>query len=156
MIPEKSVKRYIGNVDENDKYFRWNYVVKQKELINTIQQTLQIRISKILELNPLDKGKSGRIIKLGVDYLNTKNEAQTLSIDSEYEIRNILSKSFLFSSAFTVSKLNGDFLLEGKGWGHGVGLCQIGALGMAFSKKKVYDILSHYYPKSTIKTIYKV
>ena len=156
MIPEKSVKRYIGNVDENDKYFRWNYVVKQKELINTIQQTLQIRISKILELNPLDKGKSGRIIKLGVDYLNIKNEVQTLSINSEYEIRNILSKSFLFSSAFTVSKLNGDFLLEGKGWGHGVGLCQIGALGMAFSKKKVYDILGHYYPKSTIKTIYKV
>ena len=83
-----------------------------------------------------------------------KNETETLIIDSEYEIRNILSQSFLFSSAFEVTKQNKNFLLEGKGWGHGVGLCQIGALGMALSKHKTDQILSHYYPRSVLKAIY--
>ena len=105
-------------------------------------------------MNPLRKGESGRIIELGIDYLNMKNENKTLIINSEYEIRNILSESFLFSSAFNISKQNENFLLEGKGWGHGVGLCQIGALGMALSKHKVDKILSHYYPKSILKSIY--
>ena len=83
-----------------------------------------------------------------------KNETETLIIDSEYEIRNILSQSFLFSSAFKILKQNKNFLLEGKGWGHGVGLCQIGALGMALSKHKTDQILSHYYPRSILKSIY--
>ena len=76
-------------------------------------------------------------------------------MSSEYEIRNILSQSFLFSSAFKILKQNENFLLEGKGWGHGVGLCQIGALGMALSNHKTDHIsLDHYYPKSTLKSIY--
>ena len=153
-IPEKSVKKYIGSVDENIEYFRWNYVVSQKHLIQSIKRKFKIKLIKVLELNPLKKGESGRIIELGIDYLNTKNETETLIIDSEYEIRNILSQSFLFSSAFEVTKQNKNFLLEGKGWGHGVGLCQIGALGMALSKHKTDQILSHYYPRSILKSIY--
>ena len=153
-IPEKSVKKYIGSVDENIEYFRWNYIVSQKDLIQSINNKFEIELIKVLELNPLRKGESGRIIELGIDYLNMKNENKTLIINSEYEIRNILSESFLFSSAFNISKQNENFLLEGKGWGHGVGLCQIGALGMALSKYKVDKILSHYYPKSILKSIY--
>ena len=60
----------------------------------------------------------------------------------------------MYSSAFTVNKIKDRFILEGKGWGHGVGLCQIGALGMALSKKGVKSILSHYYPGTEINTIY--
>ena len=148
------MKKYIGSVDENIEYFRWNYIVSQKDLIQSINNKFEIELIKVLELNPLKKGESGRIIELGIDYLNMKNENKTLIINSEYEIRNILSESFLFSSAFNISKQNENFLLEGKGWGHGVGLCQIGALGMALSKHKVDKILSHYYPKSILKSIY--
>ena len=154
-IPNKSVKRYIGKVDTNDEYFRWEYIVKHENLINSIRKNFQIDINKILKLNPLHRGNSGRIIKLGIDYYDTKNQLQTLVIDSEYNIRNILSESFLFSSAFTVNEQNGDFILTGKGWGHGVGLCQIGALSMALSDKKAKEILNHYYPKTHLKTIYK-
>ena len=153
-IPEKSVKKYIGSVDKDVEYFRWNYVVRQKTLVQSIKTKLQIEIIKVLALNPLNEGKSGRIIELGIDYLDKRNEPQTLIISSEYEIRNILSQSFLFSSAFKILKQNENFLLEGKGWGHGVGLCQIGALGMALSNHKTDHILDHYYPKSTLKSIY--
>ena len=131
-----------------------NYFVSQKNLIQSIKSKFKIELIKVLELNPLKKGESGRIIELGIDYLNMKNETETLIIDSEYEIRNILSQSFLFSSAFEVTKQNKNFLIEGKGWGHGVGLCQIGALGMALSKHKTDQILSHYYPRSVLKSIY--
>jgi SpoIID/LytB domain protein len=66
-----------------------------------------------------------------------------------------MSPSFLYSSAFNINKNdNGNFVLKGKGWGHGVGLCQIGALGMAISKKNTNSILTHYYPGTQLKTIY--
>lgn len=153
-IPDKSVKRYIGKVDTNDDYFRWEYIVKHENLINSIKENFQVDIDKILKLNPFKRGKSGRIIKLGIDYYDTKDQEHTLIIDSEYNIRNILSESFLFSSAFTVNEQDGNFILNGKGWGHGVGLCQIGALSMALANKKAEKILSHYYPKTNLKTIY--
>tara|TARA_B110000014_G_C20095944_1_gene574451 strand:+ start:256 stop:1503 length:1248 start_codon:yes stop_codon:yes gene_type:complete len=153
-IPDKSVKRYIGKVDTNDDYFRWEYIVKHENLINSIKENFQVDIDKILKLNPFKRGKSGRIIKLGIDYYDTKNQEKTLIIDSEYNIRNILSESFLFSSAFTVNEQDGNFILNGKGWGHGVGLCQIGALSMALANKKSEEILNHYYPKTNLKTIY--
>jgi len=153
-IPDKSVKRYIGKVDTNDDYFRWEYIVKHENLINSIKENFQVDIDKILKLNPFKRGKSGRIIKLGIDYYDTKDQEHTLIIDSEYNIRNILSESFLFSSAFTVNEQDGNFILNGKGWGHGVGLCQIGALSMALANKKAEEILSHYYPRTNLKTIY--
>ena len=75
-------------------------------------------------------------------------------INSEYKIRDLMSKSFLFSSAFSVKKDGEKFILHGKGWGHGVGLCQIGALGMSLSNKKSIQILSHYFPETEVKKIY--
>ena len=78
-----------------------------------------------------------------------------MEIHSEYEIRRIMSPSFLYSSAFKIKKnVNGNFVLKGRGWGHGVGLCQIGALGMAISKKDMNSILTHYYPGTQLTTIY--
>ena len=85
----------------------------------------------------------------------------SLFIESEYEIRRALHPEFLYSSAFTVeSNFDHDdetirFTLKGAGWGHGVGLCQIGALGMALDGKKTHEILRHYYKSSEMRNIYE-
>jgi stage II sporulation protein D len=154
IVPEPSIKTFIGNIDEDGKYYRWNYKINHKDLIHSIKINIGLDIKKILEINPTKIGTSGRIINLVIKFLNIDNKTENIEIISEYKIRKILSPSFLYSSAFTVNKIKDEFILEGKGWGHGVGLCQIGALGMALSKKKVKSILSHYYPGTEINTIY--
>ena len=102
----------------------------------------------------MKKGKSGRIYNLEVIYIDQKNKEKNLIVESEYKIRDLLSDSFLFSSAFTIEKKEQGFSLNGKGWGHGVGLCQIGALSMALSGKNSNQILNHYYPGTETKNIY--
>jgi SpoIID/LytB domain protein len=154
IVPEPSIKTFIGNIDEDGKYYRWNYKINHKDLIHSIKINIGLDVKKILEINPTKIGASGRIINLVIEFLNIDNKTENIEIISEYKIRKILSPSFLYSSAFTVNKIKDGFILEGKGWGHGVGLCQIGALGMALSKKKVKSILSHYYPGTEINTIY--
>jgi SpoIID/LytB domain protein len=154
IVPEPSIKTFIGNIDEDGKYYRWNYKINHKDLIHSIKINIGLDVKKILEINPTKIGASGRIINLVIEFLNIDNKTENIKIISEYKIRKILSPSFLYSSAFTVNKIKDEFILEGKGWGHGVGLCQIGALGMALSKKKVKSILSHYYPGTEINTIY--
>ena len=154
IVPEPSIKTFIGNIDEDGKYYRWNYKINHKDLIHSIKINIGLDVKKILEINPTKIGASGRIINLVIEFLNIDNKTENIEIISEYKIRKILSPSFLYSSAFTVNKIKDEFILEGKGWGHGVGLCQIGALGMALSKKKVKSILSHYYPGTEINTIY--
>ena len=154
IVPEPSIKTFIGNIDEDGKYYRWNYKINHKDLIHSIKINIGLDVKKILEINPTKIGASGRIINLVIKFLNIDNKTENIEIISEYKIRKILSPSFLYSSAFTVNKIKDEFILEGKGWGHGVGLCQIGALGMALSKKKVKSILSHYYPGTEINTIY--
>ena len=149
-----SIKKYIGNVDEDSEYFRWTYIVIQKEIIKNLNLKYNILAKKVTNLIPEKIGESGRILELIFIYLDMFDNSQTLSIKSEYKIRDVLSKKFLFSSAFTITRDNSDFILNGKGWGHGVGLCQIGALGMAISNKKNECILKHYYPHSSLKKIY--
>ena len=100
-------------------------------------------------------GLSARIIDLSIKYEDGEEHDQEIIIHSEYEIRNIMSPSFLYSSAFSIEKTpNGNFLLHGKGWGHGAGLCQIGALGMALSNHTTEEILTHYYPNIKLDQIY--
>ena len=115
----------------------------------------KIEATEILQLTPEKIGNSGRIIDLRIDYKDIQNNLKSIAIHTEYEIRNIMSPSFLFSSAFSVKKNeNGNFNLIGKGWGHGVGLCQIGALGRALNGQSTENILNHYYPVSKLKRIY--
>ena len=154
IIPDSSLKTYIGNIDEDGKYYRWNYKINHKDLIHSLKINFSLDVKKVLDINPTKIGLSSRIIKLEIIFLNTDNRTENIKIISEYQIRKILSPSFLYSSAFTVNKIKDEFILEGKGWGHGVGLCQIGALGMALSKKEVTSILNHYYPGTEISTIY--
>jgi SpoIID/LytB domain protein len=155
IVPESSLKSYIGNVDEKGQYYRWTYEATQKELIQSLKEKRQVNVVKIQNLTPLKKGLSDRIIVLRIDYEDEKGNHQEIDIHSEYEIRNIMSPSFLYSSAFMIEKTeDNQFLLHGKGWGHGAGLCQIGALGMALSGKTSEMILNHYYPNSRLRHLY--
>ncbi len=94
---------------------------------------------------PLARGPSGRIFRLKIT-----GEKDYLTIGKELEIRRALSKSHLYSSAFVVDKESGRFVLRGAGWGHGVGLCQIGAAVMASQGKSYREILRHYYRDADI------
>jgi len=157
IVPEETLKNYIGDVDEKEKYFRWTYKATQGELIQSLKEKRNVIAGKILNLYPVKSGESGRIIDLTFDYEDENRQSQSIQIQSEYEIRNIMSPSFLFSSAFTIQKNDkGNFIFHGKGWGHGVGLCQIGALGMAISGKSSEEILDHYYPDTKLKKIYSL
>ena len=158
-VNEKILKNYLGNVDEHKSYFRWNYKFKQKELTNLISKKLDCSFKSILSLKPINRGVSGRILELEIrGIINSK--MITININNEYEIRRVLHPDFLFSSAFTIkidknkNRLPSYFKLIGAGWGHGVGLCQIGGLGMALAKKSTKEILMHYYSNSEIIKIY--
>ena len=103
----------------------------------------------ITDLIPVERGKSGRIWKLKI--VGTK---KTFTIGKELEIRRALSESHLYSSAFEVEKTADGFTLKGKGWGHGVGLCQIGAAVMGEQGHTYDDILLFYYRGANIKQLY--
>ena len=130
------------------------------EIIQIIFDKTGKLFTDIKQLLPLKRGASGRILHLNIiGILEDKNDYK-LSIRSEYEIRRILHPKFLYSSAFTIetnSHTNSSehFTLKGAGWGHGVGLCQIGALGMSLAGKNTNEILFHYYRQTEIKDIYE-
>ena len=116
-----------------------------------------MNLGAIVNLVPLERGKSGRISRLQI--VGTE---KSFIIGKELEIRRILSKSHLYSSAFVTDRFDIDaegvpqrFVLTGAGWGHGVGLCQIGAAVMSERGYKYDNILRHYYQGADIKTIYK-
>ena len=144
---------------ETIHFYRWKVEYTQEELSGLIRQRSGIDFGEILDLIPVERGTSGRLVKLKI--VGTK---RTLTIGKELEIRRTLSPSHLYSSAFVVDKLppvqeSGNavpgFVLTGAGWGHGVGLCQIGAAVMG-EKGYLYDaILLHYYIGAEIKKLYE-
>ena len=119
------------------------------------------KFKTITNLKTTKRGHSGRVLSLDIIGVLDDNKKISLSIASEYEIRRILHPKFLYSSAFTIesnSEHNNDtyqFTLNGAGWGHGVGLCQIGALGMALDGGKTEEILLHYYQSSQMRNLYE-
>lgn len=110
----------------------------------------------IIDLIPVQRGTSGRLIKLKI-----VGSKRTRIIGKELEIRRTLSESHLYSSAFIVEKIGGtagkpqEFLLKGAGWGHGVGLCQIGAAVMGEKGYKYNEILMHYFPGASVEKRYQ-
>lgn len=108
-----------------------------------------IDFGTILDLEPLERGVSGRIVRLKVT-----GSKRTMEIGKELVIRKFFSESHLYSSAFVVEKENGGFTFHGAGWGHGVGLCQIGAAVMASQGYTYRRILAHYFKNSRIEKIY--
>ena len=134
---------------ETNDFYRWTVDYTTDELSALVSEKLKDDLGTITDLIPLERGKSGRIWKLKM--VGTK---KTLTIGKELEIRRVLSESHLYSSAFDVEKTASGFRLHGKGWGHGVGLCQIGAAVMGQQGYKYQEILLHYYQGAEIKRIY--
>lgn len=140
---------------ETTDFYRWKITYTQKELATLIHRKSGIDFGEILDLIPLERGTSGRIIRLRI-----VGTHQTFTIGKELEIRRTLSESHLYSSAFVVDKedLRFDipqrFVLTGAGWGHGVGLCQIGAAVMSTKGYDYKAILSHYFPGAVIEKRY--
>ena len=134
---------------ETNDFYRWTVEYTQEELSRLVSEKLKDDFGTITDLIPLERGKSGRIWKLRI--VGTK---KTLTIGKELEIRRALSDSHLYSSAFDVERTATGFRLKGCGWGHGVGLCQIGAAVMGQQGYKYDEILLYYYRNAEIKRIY--
>jgi SpoIID/LytB domain protein len=155
----RNINTYLGKVDIDQSYFRWQQYYPQNEISKLIGNKLSMDISGVCKLNPLKRGSSGRILSLEIKYLDSLEKIRTRTLSSEYAIRQVLHQRFLFSSAFTIEtednggSLPSGFMLHGAGWGHGVGLCQMGALNMAFDGYNYKDILHHYYPEAHLKKI---
>jgi len=176
LTQEASAERWIRNTPEafcntNDKeilsqvlndydqettdFYRWKRNYQQADLSELINRKTGRDFGAILNLIPVERGKSGRLIRLKI--VGTK---LTLVIGKELEIRKTLSESHLYSSAFVVDKINitngipGEFCLTGAGWGHGVGLCQIGAAMMGAQGYKYDEILLHYFRGAEISKEY--
>lgn len=138
---------------ETNDFYRWQVAYSQEELSTLVAQRTGIDFGTIQELIPVERGDSARLIKLKI-----VGDKKTLTIGKELEIRKALSTSHLYSSAFVVEKkVSADgiqFILHGAGWGHGVGLCQIGAAVMG-AKGYNYDaILMHYFKGAALEKRY--
>ena len=141
---------------ETTNFYRWKVEIRQEQLSKLVAGKLKMDFGGIKALSVVERGRSGRISKLRIE-----GTERTLTIGKELEIRRALSETHLLSSAFVVDtegQTNGlpdKFILHGAGWGHGVGLCQIGAAMMG-EKGFAYDkILLHYYRGAQIKKLYK-
>ena len=136
---------------ETPDFYRWTVAYTQEELTELVSRKLKMDFGDILDLIPLERGRSGRIWKLKI-----VGSKRSFTIGKELEIRRTLSESHLYSSAFNVEHCkDGSFVLHGRGWGHGVGLCQIGAAVMGEEGKQYNDILLYYYRGAEIKKIYE-
>lgn len=142
---------------ETPDFYRWRVTYTQEELATLIRERTETDYGAILDLVPVARGTSGRIWKLKI--VGTRH---TRTIGKELEIRRTLSTSHLYSSAFVVDReevspegIPGRFVLTGAGWGHGVGLCQIGAAVMGAQGYGYKEILQHYYPNAQIKSFYE-
>lgn len=141
---------------ETTDFYRWKVTYTQQVIAELIARKSGRDFGAILDLIPMERGKSGRLKKLKI-----VGSKLTLTIGKELQIRKTLSESHLYSSAFVVDKLkieNGipqEFLLTGAGWGHGVGLCQIGAAVMGEKGYSFTEILMHYFRGAELEKLYE-
>jgi SpoIID/LytB domain protein len=153
---EEILSQVLNDYDQETKdFYRWKRQYTQEDLAELIARKTGRDFGAILDLVPVERGKSGRLKKLKI-----VGSKLTLTIGKELEIRKTLSESHLYSSAFVVDKesivdgVPGGFVLTGAGWGHGVGLCQIGAAMMSEKGYKYDEILMHYFQGAEIKKEY--
>lgn len=155
---KKILSEVLNDYDqETVNFYRWKETLSQEKLQQLIADKLKMDLGAILDMKAVERGKSGRISNLQI--IGTE---KTFTIGKELEIRRTLSDSHLLSSAFVVDKYDKDeqgvpqrFELIGAGWGHGVGLCQIGAAVMGEQGYHYDAILLHYYQGAEIKKLYK-
>lgn len=138
---EDVLRQVLNDYDLEDKdFYRWKVRYSPQELSSLIARKGGVSVGLVHAMEPLLRGDSGRIYRLRI--VGSEGE---IVVGKELEIRRLLSETHLKSSDFDVSREGGDFVLEGRGWGHGVGLCQIGAAVMASRGFSYTDILFHYY-----------
>ena len=155
---KKILSQVLNDYDqETADFYRWKVTYSQEKLQQLFEEKLKMNFGAILDMKAVERGKSGRINKLQI--IGTE---KTFTIGKELEIRRALSDTHLYSSAFVVDKYDKDeqgvpqrFEIIGAGWGHGVGLCQIGAAVMGEQGYAYNDILLHYYQGAEIKQLYK-
>lgn len=136
-----------GFDQETRDFYRWQVSYTTADLSELVRTRLGVELGVIRELQPIARGPSGRIYRLKIT-----GERDYLFVGKELEIRRALSPTHLYSSAFVVDRDGDRFILSGAGWGHGVGLCQIGAAVMASDGKTYREILRHYYRGTTVGT----
>lgn len=134
---------------ETRHFFRWKETCGSAELSALVKEKTGIDFGRILDLIPIERGVSGRLIRLKI-----VGTLHTMIIGKELFIRKALSPSHLYSSAFVVEKEDDRFILHGAGWGHGVGLCQIGAAVMGAQGWSYREILQHYFRGSEVVKVY--
>ena len=150
------LSQVLNNYDqETTDFYRWKVEYTQEELSGLIHRKTGMDFGPIIDLVPLERGSSGRITKLKIVGVR-----RSFTIGKELEIRRTLSETHLYSSAFVVDKkdirldIPSRFILTGAGWGHGVGLCQIGAAVMGAKGYSYRKILTHYFPGASIEKRY--
>ena len=155
---KKILSQVLNDYDqETADFYRWKVTYSQEKIQQLFEEKLKMNFGSILDMKAVERGKRGRISKLQI--IGTE---KTFTIGKELEIRRALSDTHLYSSAFVVDKYDKDeqgvpqrFEIIGAGWGHGVGLCQIGAAVMGEQGYAYNDILLHYYQGAEIKQLYK-
>ncbi len=149
-VAPQVLSQVLNNYDrETNDFYRWQVEYSQEELSRLVAERSGIDFGLIEELQPVERGASGRLVKLRI-----VGSRAVRVVGKELEIRRWLSPTHLYSSAFVVDKIERQgticFLLKGAGWGHGVGLCQIGAAVMGERGCSYEDILRHYYPGAVL------
>jgi stage II sporulation protein D len=145
----------LANLYSTENLFRWEVNFKREELEQLIQEKTGQDIGELQDIIPLERGDSGRLI-----YIELVGSKKRLKIGKELQIRRVFSSSHLYSSCFYVEKEFGadgkveQFKLKGAGWGHGVGLCQVGATVMAMKNIPYQKILEHYYKNTRMVKLY--
>ena len=150
------LKQVLPSFDqETTDFFRWKVIYTREQLEEILYERSGIDFGTLMDIVPLKRGPSGRVYKLKI-----VGDKRTIVVGKELEIRKWLSKSHLYSSAFIVRKdydennIPKNFTFYGAGWGHGVGLCQIGAAVMAMKGFKSEEIVRHYFHDSELKKLY--
>lgn len=162
VVPEATFGKYLGRVDEHGSYFRWTVRYNRNELEDVLRKRLPgaASLSVLRDIRVVARGVSGRASVVEIVWDDDHGASHTTRLESEYAIRAALHKGFLYSSAFLIDIDRGEdnvpesITLRGAGWGHGAGLCQIGALGMALKGKTGEEICNHYFPTATLGSAY--
>lgn len=149
------LNRVLNDYDRTThNFFRWQVRLDAERATQLVSEKLGVDLGRLLAMEPIERGPSGRLFRLRLT-----GETASLVIGKELEIRRALSESHLYSSAFVIdaegpAERPDAFVLTGAGWGHGVGLCQIGAAVMACQGSNHQDILKHYYPATALERFY--
>ncbi|MCH7720815.1 MAG: SpoIID/LytB domain-containing protein [Planctomycetes bacterium] len=173
-VPDRDLAAYLGRVDDGQGRFRWAIDYRRDELEAILNAKLLAPsagdsdsrrnphppMATLLNVRVVQRGVSGRATRMRIDYSDDGGRRHRVTVDSEYAIRDALHERFLFSSAFAIDLSHAEdgsidrIGLRGAGWGHGVGLCQIGALGRALAGQDYRTILAAYFKDSHIQQAY--